>query len=221
MNSNPGTVPGTGGAGGTGIPRGLVPFTAAYLAAAVIGAVVSGNGEFVFYIVVMLVLIAVIALVHRRVRLSAGLLWALTVWGLLHMAGGLVPVPADWPYNPPNAVLYSLWLIPNLLKYDQVVHAYGFGVTTWLCWQALRVAVRAAGGGMLPARAGVLTLCAAGGMGFGALNEVICQPVGNEGRPDSFNSKTDVSRFDRNDTEVCAPIAGFFRKSSDFFRTKR
>lgn len=155
------------------LPRGLIAFNAAYLLAAVGGAVATGNKEFVFYIVVMLVLIAVIGLVHRRVGLSAGLLWALTVWGLLHMAGGLVPVPAHWPYNPPNAVLYSLWLIPNLLKYDQVVHAYGFGVTTWLCWQALRSAAFDRGGGPLRPTAGVLTLCAAGGMGFGALNEVI------------------------------------------------
>ncbi len=155
------------------LPRGLIAFTAAYLLAAVGGAMASGNKEFVFYIVVMLVLIAAIGLVHRRVGLSHGLLWALTVWGFLHMAGGLVPVPAHWPYNPPNAVLYSLWLIPDLLKYDQIVHAYGFGVTTWLCWQALRSAARDLDGGPLRATGGVLTLCAAGGMGFGAFNEVI------------------------------------------------
>jgi hypothetical protein len=38
-------------------------------------------------------------------------------------------------------VLYSLWLIPKKLKDDQVVHVYGFGITTWLCWQALRAGV--------------------------------------------------------------------------------
>jgi len=154
-------------------PRGVIVFTLAYLLAAVAGAVTTGNREFIFYIVVMLVLIGVIALVHRRVGLSVGLLWALTAWGFLHMAGGLVSVPEHWPHDPPNAVLYSLWLIPDLLKYDQVVHAYGFGVTTWLCWQALRVAVREVDGRELRPRAGVLTLCAAAGMGFGALNEVI------------------------------------------------
>jgi len=155
------------------LPRGLIVFTAAYLLAAVGGSMASGNSEFVFYIVVMLVLIAAMALVHRRVGLSRGLLWALSAWGFMHMAGGLVPVPMDWPYNPPHAVLYSLWFIPDLLKYDQVVHAFGFGVTTWLCWQALRSAARDHDGGPLRPTAGVLTLCAAGGMGFGAFNEVI------------------------------------------------
>lgn len=155
------------------LPRGLVVFTLAYLLGAVAGALISGNREFVFYIVVMLVLIAAIGLVHRKAGLSPGLLWALSVWGLLHMAGGLVPVPSGWPYNPPNPVLYSLWFIPDLLKYDQVVHAYGFGITTWLCWQALRSAARAPDGGPLRPTLGMLTLCAAGGMGFGAFNEVI------------------------------------------------
>lgn len=153
--------------------KGLAVFTAAYLLAAVGSAFVTGNREFVFYIVVMAVLIGVVALVHHRVRLTIGLLWSLSAWGLLHMAGGLVPVPAGWPYNPPNAVLYSLWFVPDLLKYDQVVHAYGFGVTTWLCWQGLVSAVAAGGSGRVRPLAGFLTLCAAAGMGFGALNEVI------------------------------------------------
>jgi hypothetical protein len=49
-------------------------------------------------------------------------------WGLVHMAGGLIAVPETWPVNGEHRVLYSLWLIPDLLKYDHVVHAYGFGV---------------------------------------------------------------------------------------------
>jgi hypothetical protein len=153
--------------------RWLVLFTGAYVAAAIAAAVVAGNREFVFYIVVMAVLIGAIVVVHRRVNLSIGLLWGLAVWGFLHMAGGLVLVPEGWLYNGPNAVLYSLWLIPDRLKYDHVVHAYGFGITTWLCWQALAAAAEARGGGRVRPTLGLLTLCAAAGMGFGAFNEVV------------------------------------------------
>jgi len=117
-------------------PRALALFTLFYLVAAAVFAWLNGNGEFIVYICIMLVMIAAIVVAHRRSDLSAALLWALSVWGLLHMAGGLVPLPESWPYDGPNAVLYSLWLIPERLKYDQVVHAYGFGITTWLCWQA-------------------------------------------------------------------------------------
>lgn len=148
-------------------------FNAAYLIAAVLGAVMQGNREFVFYIVIMLVLMAVMIGVHRMVKISVPLLWALSLWGLLHMAGGLVPVPQGWPYQGDHAVLYSLWFIPEKLKYDQIVHAYGFGVTTWLCWHGLKSSLRQRFQMDLQPTLGPLTLCAAAGVGFGALNEVI------------------------------------------------
>lgn len=157
------------------IPRSLYPvagFTALYLAVAVAAAVRFGNIEFVFYIGVMLVLIAAVVSVYRAARLSSGALWALSVWGLLHMMGGLVQVPTGWPTHEGATVLYSLWLIPGRLKYDQVVHAFGFGVTTWVCWQALVAAFRSRGVVATPAF-GLLVLVWAAGLGFGAVNEVV------------------------------------------------
>jgi hypothetical protein len=59
-----------------------------------------------------------------------------------------------------------------VLKYDQVVHAYGFGLVTWACWQALRSAF-AGRVDSVPPTIGLLTLCVAAGMGFGAFNEVV------------------------------------------------
>ncbi len=151
----------------------LFAFTAFYMLAAVGGSMAQGNKEFIFYIVVMLILIAVMAWVHRVVNLTAGLLWALSLWGLAHMAGGLVPLPQGWPYHGDQAVLYSAWIIPQRLKYDQIVHAYGFGVTTWLCWHALSSSLRRQFLISLKPNFGILVLCAAAGMGFGALNEVV------------------------------------------------
>lgn len=148
-------------------------FTAAYLLAAVVALVLTGNREFVFYIVVMLLLIAGIAVLHRRVGLTAPLLWALSLWGLLHMAGGLVPLPASWPHQGEHAVLYSWWLVPDRLKYDQLVHAYGFGTTTWVCWHALSRGWRQPDGQPVQPSFGTLLLCLAAGIGFGALNEVV------------------------------------------------
>ena len=160
-----------------------IAFAAAYTLAAAVGALRTGNSEFIFYIVVMLVLAAAVSLVHWRVGLSTGVLWALAVWGGLHMAGGLVPVPASWPISGDIRVLYSWWIIPaanggglpgtpgGWLKYDQVVHAFGFGVTTWVCWQALRGATGA--WAKLKPTFGLMVLCAAAGLGFGALNEVV------------------------------------------------
>ena len=150
----------------------VAAFTVLYLLVATGFSFVLGNSEFVFYIVVMLVLILVVWLVHRSVSLSRGLLWALSLWGLLHMAGGLVPVPASWPIDGDIRVLYSLWLIPDRLKFDQIVHAYGFGVATWVCWHGIRAAIRRRGGEATPTL-GLMVLAATSGMGLGALNELI------------------------------------------------
>lgn len=154
-------------------PTSLLIFTALYFLLACLAAFLSGNREFIFYIVVMVVLISAIFAVHRRSHLSTSLLWCFSVWGLLHMAGGLVQIPVSWPYEGPHNVLYSFWIIPEKLKYDQVVHAYGFGITTWLCWEALRNGVRLRDGYHLAPTVGVVVLCVAGGMGFGAFNEVV------------------------------------------------
>ena len=145
-------------------------FSLLYTVGAVVASLAAGNSEFMFYIVVMAVLAAAVGVVHYRVRLTTACLWCLSVWGLLHMAGGLVPVPAGWPIDGDQRVLYSMWLIPERLKYDHIVHAFGFGVTTWVCWQGLQAIAKPQ---VLAATFGSLLLCAAAGMGFGALNEIV------------------------------------------------
>jgi hypothetical protein len=146
----------------------VIGFTALYLAAALPLALLGGNKEFVLYIGVMFVMIALVTVVHLRVGLSAGVLAALSLWGFLHVSGGLVPVPASWPVSGEHHVLYSLWFIPGWFKYDHLVHGFGFGVTTWVCWQGLGAAT-----GVRRPTFGLLLLCWAAGMGFGAVNEVV------------------------------------------------
>ena len=150
----------------------VATFTFAYLVAASAGALVLGNGEFLLYIAVMLLLLGVVWCVHRSIEITNSALWALSLWGLAHMAGGLVPAPAAWPIDGDIRVLYSVWLIPDRLKYDQVVHAYGFAVTTWVCWQGIRAAIRHRGGDAAPTF-GLMVLAATSGMGLGALNEIV------------------------------------------------
>ncbi len=151
------------------IPVGI--FTAVYTGIAGVVTTRTSNAEFLLYIGVMVIIFAFVAWLHARITLSAAALWCLSFWGLAHMAGGLLPVPLTWPIEGNMRVLYSWWIIPRYLKYDQVIHAYGFGVTTWVCWQGLASAVRPMGN--LRPRLGVLVLCMAAGMGFGATNEVV------------------------------------------------
>lgn len=143
-------------------------FTFMYLLIAGFFALQTQNWEFLFYIAVVVVVGVVVLIVHRKVGFTRKLLWLMSTWGLLHMIGGIVPVPENMLISGSKRVVYSLWIIPNLLKYDQLVHAYGFGMATWVCWQAVRSSLS----DIEPAF-GILFLCALAGMGLGALNEVV------------------------------------------------
>jgi hypothetical protein len=155
-----------------GMPQLLVlGFTIAYLIPFGAICLQGGNREFLLYLAVMLGLIPLVAWLHARIDLHIGTLWGLALWGLAHLAGGLLQIPDHWPHDD-SPVLYDLWLVPGRLRYDQLVHALGFGLTTWLCWQGLAAAFRSAGVPIRPTL-GLLTLSALGGMGLGALNEMI------------------------------------------------
>jgi putative membrane protein len=76
------------------------------------------------------------------------------------MAGGVVPIAGDH-------VLYELWIVRPVLKFDRVVHAFGFGSSAFASWQVLRRLVPAGHTRGVALAAGLM------GMGFGALNEVV------------------------------------------------
>ncbi len=154
----------------------LLAFTLLYTLGMGAWILVVGNGEFLFHVAVVLILVGVVAALHLRCGLTLGLMWMLSLWGLFHLAGGLVPLPPGWPYSGKHAVFYSLWFIPGYLRYDHVIHAYGFGVATWLCWQLLRAGIASAATpspAQLRATWGLLTLCALGGVGLGGVNEIV------------------------------------------------
>lgn len=177
----------------------------AYLSAAVVGIFVTGNREFAFYLFTLLILIAVVLVVRRRVGLSDGVLWALTVWGAAHMAGGLVGVPEGWPYAGDMAVMYSAWIIPGWLKYDHVVHVWGFATCTVVCWQGLASMVAAgdpARRARLQPSGGQALLCALAAGGLGAANEIV------EFIATVIMPSTNVGGYVNTVLDLCANAAG-------------
>jgi putative membrane protein len=130
----------------------LAIFTAVYIS--------SNNYEFLMYVGVVLFFVLFIGWLHLKYRFSSGVLICMTIWGFLHMAGGGISVKGN--------ILYALQLIPVFLRYDQLVHAFGFGTATTLSYYCLKpnLSVNA------NFRA-VAVLLVFIGMGLGAVNEIV------------------------------------------------
>ncbi len=155
-------------------PRSVILVAAFYLVAAISAAITQQNWEFLkIYIPFFVLIAAVVAFMHSRVNFSLVLLWSLTLWGALHLAGGLVRIPDGWDFHGEHQVLYSWWVVGQWLKWDHIVHAFGFGSCTWLAWEALRASIQQRLGRKLYPSMGMVFLCIFTGMGLGALNEIV------------------------------------------------
>jgi len=147
--------------------KAVAAFTLAYVGGFTAWFMLRGNFEFIIYVATMAILIVLVGRNLRSAAFPTPMLWALSLWGLAHMAGGGVTAG--------DGVLYSLPLIPvvgtgemTILKYDQVVHAYGFGVTAWVLWHLMAH--------NYPTLRGTWTILvypALAAMGLGAVNEII------------------------------------------------
>lgn len=164
----------------------LAVFVAGYTVVFGALALRGGNIEFALYTGAMVIYIAVIYALDRRVGLTRLVLWLLAVWGLLHMAGGIVPIPEALT-DGDKRVLYALRVSDWLPRYDQVVHAFGFFAATLLCGEAVAAALRGDIGSEAAPPAvrevprwrpvslsfGLTAGAVLMGMGLGAFNEVV------------------------------------------------
>lgn len=99
------------------------------------------NYEFLAYAGTIAVVTAVLFSTLKWTRFSTGIIVGVTVWGLLHMLGGSI-MTAD-------GVLYAYRIFPffdgggefYILKFDQVVHAFLYGVVGLMFFHLLRVIV--------------------------------------------------------------------------------
>jgi hypothetical protein len=93
------------------------------------------NYEFMIYAGVIVLCLAVICVSFFKISYSIPTLLGLTIWSLMHLAGGGVYI---------NGVrLYDIVLVPlsqtyPILRYDQVVHTFGFAAATLTMFDLLR-----------------------------------------------------------------------------------
>ena len=103
------------------------------------------NFEFVIYVAVIVIIMGGVLLTTSYSKFPQWLLWLLSFWGLMHILGGAVHID--------GGVLFGYRIYPFLdlggdfyiLKYDQVVHMYLYGVVTFMAHHLLRttLAIRA------------------------------------------------------------------------------
>ena len=143
------------------------PWFSGFSAAYAVALFAVGFGRFpvraVTYLVIVVLDFVVVAILNRRVGLPGWVLWSLSAWGLMHMVGGLVPFEPST-----NGIVYGVWLVPRMLRFDQLTHMLGFAMATAACWYGLEARSTA------EARpAGKALMAGLMGMGLGALNEVV------------------------------------------------
>jgi len=145
--------------------KALIAFTLLYVLAFSLYYVWIKNFEFLWYVAVLLFFIFLIGGTLHKTKLNPISLWGLSVWGFLHMAGGGIKIG--------SGVLYGLVLFPfvqkgemTILKYDQVVHAFGFAVATLVISELLAPYSKEKGKMFY-------FVSALAGMGLGAINEIV------------------------------------------------
>jgi len=128
---------------------------------------VSGNSEFFWYVLLLLVIIATIYRTLPLTRFTPAMQLALSFWGLFHMMGGGLQINGE--------PLYRLVILPLFLdgemsffRFDQWVHFYGSVVGTIAVFFLLTSGANSSRRG----RRTLFVTCLAG-LGIGAFNETV------------------------------------------------
>lgn len=128
----------------------------------------AANYEFVAYAGTIAVITAVLFGTLRYTKFPTYILLGITIWGVLHMLGGSL-MTAD-------GVLYAYRVYPffdgggdfYILKMDQVIHAFLYGVVGLMFWHLLRVVIAVRSHLFIVAAVAIFAAA-----GFSILNEII------------------------------------------------
>lgn len=146
----------------------IVAFTTAYILWFGIRFISELNFEFIAYVLLEIAVFATLFGTLHRTKFPTYILWGLSIWGLLHMLGGGVVVNGE--------VLYAYRIFPffdgggdfYILKFDQLVHAFLYGVVGLMFLHLMREFL---GIKTYPILISVIAIMAA--LGVSALNEII------------------------------------------------
>lgn len=146
----------------------IIAFSALYLIAGGIYFLRDFNNEFVIYVAVIVAIFIGVFTTLWQTQFPIWMLWLLSVWGLMHVAGGAVQIG--------DGVLFAYKIYPFLdlggdffiLKYDQFVHAYLYGLVALMAHHTLRGPLKVAGHTFLVGLAAAMI-----SLGISGLNEIM------------------------------------------------
>ena len=144
----------------------VIIFTALYILAYSFYYISIKNYEFLWYIFILLFFFSLILFTIKKTKFDHIILWGLSIWGLLHMSGGGLIINGDVLYNLEIIKLFNIG-DTFVFKFDQFVHAFGFGVTTLVAYHILKPYLNKKTNWKV-----VYPLLVLISMGLGALNEI-------------------------------------------------
>lgn len=126
------------------------------------------NLEFVIYVGVIIAVFALLFGTLKKTQFPTYILWLISIWGLLHILGGSVQTP--------DGVLFAYRIFPfidlggdfYILKYDQLIHMYLYGVMSLVFLHLIRSTLRASGPTWI-----IFFTAIMASMGVSALNEIM------------------------------------------------
>jgi len=124
------------------------------------------NYEFIIYVGVIIFFLCLILASIKKVDYTLGSLIGLTVWSALHLAGGGIIVGEGRLYD---VILIRLSQTYPIWRYDQLVHIWGFGVSTLVMYSLLRPAFARP----IHNSISLSIVLVMAGLGMGAFNEIL------------------------------------------------
>ena len=87
------------------------------------------NYEFLYYTGIMSIIIFIAVLYHKKLHLPVPVLAGFAVFGIMHVSGGNIWIG--------TTKLYDFWIIPSVLKYDNLAHLVAIFFVTLAAYSLL------------------------------------------------------------------------------------
>jgi len=126
------------------------------------------NFEFIAYVFLEVVIFGVLFATLRLTKFPNYIVWGLSIWGLLHLMGGVIPVGDGVLYQYRIHTFFDGGGDFYILKFDQVVHAFLYGVVGLMFLHLLREFL---GVKKYPVLIAVIAIMAS--LGVSSINEIL------------------------------------------------